>query len=350
MVISLVAIAIAFASFYTTTRLQRLQGSDYVAKLQIVDESISISGQGFSKNDAFSYEANLGNRGVKPVRIDSVYLDYGSMDSQNKRYKHQVEGEFYIGPDEKRKASFRLSKKNFREALQKFKIDQCYFYLRVRFYTPTGTIVEKTRPLMGLGERSTTFFVHEGEILYEQKRAEGMQSPITQGNTTDVERFLLASGFALLVVLVGWANQISSKNKETKDLEADFLRKANLKGDDYKKIVNERGATEESFNALVEFLYTKNEEDLDIFDKIRHIKEDIPKLRDYYGRRFWLLLWMSISLFITGTISFILPLNEKFWAIIPNLIFVAFLFFNLMKVHELEKRYTKNLSDAMEKL
>ena len=66
MVISLVAIAIAFASFYRTTRLQRLQESEYAATLQITGES--ISGQGSSKNDAFSYEANLENWGLKPVR------------------------------------------------------------------------------------------------------------------------------------------------------------------------------------------------------------------------------------------------------------------------------------------
>ena len=65
--ISLAAIAIAFASFYRTTRLQRLQESDYMAALQMAGES--INGQGFTKDDAFSYEADLENRGLKPVRM-----------------------------------------------------------------------------------------------------------------------------------------------------------------------------------------------------------------------------------------------------------------------------------------
>ncbi len=172
----------------------------------------------------------------------------------------------------------------------------------------------------------------------------------TQGDPLNIEGFLLPSGFALLVVLVGWANQITSKSKETKDLEADFLKKAKLKRSDYKKIVNEGGATEDSFNALVDFLYTKKEEDLEIFDKIKHIKEDIGRLDNHYSWRFWVLLWMSICFFITGIIAFFLPLNEKFWAILPNLIFVVLVFVNLIKVHNLEKRYTKNISDAMEKL
>lgn len=166
----------------------------------------------------------------------------------------------------------------------------------------------------------------------------------------DIEGFLLASGFALIVVLVGWANQITSKSKETKDIEADFLKKAKLKRSDYKKIVNEGGSTEDSFKTLVDFLYTKKEEELQIFDKIKIIKADIENLGKKYSGRFWILLLMSACFFITGIVSFFLPLGKKFWAVLPNLIFVLFVFVNLIKVHNLEKRYTKNISEAMEKL
>lgn len=172
----------------------------------------------------------------------------------------------------------------------------------------------------------------------------------SEGHTMDTEGFLLGSGFALLVVLVGWANQITSKSKETKDIEADFLKKAKLKRADYKKIVNEGGSTEDSFKTLVDFLYTKKEEDLQIFEKIKFIKADIEKLDKKYSGRFWILLWMSACFFTTGIVSFFLPLDQKIWAILPNLIFVLFVFINLIKVHDLEKRYTKNISEAMEKL
>lgn len=160
LVIFLVSVGIAFAKFWRTRRLQKF---DYAARLQLADES--LYGQGPGENNAFTYEANLENRGLKPVRIDSVYLDYGSKDAHDRRYKHHVEGEFYLGVTEKRKVSFQLTKKNFHETLQKFGIDQCYFYLRVRFHTSTGTIVETRRPLIGLGENSTIIFAHKGEIL-----------------------------------------------------------------------------------------------------------------------------------------------------------------------------------------
>jgi hypothetical protein len=166
----------------------------------------------------------------------------------------------------------------------------------------------------------------------------------------DIDGFLLASGFALLVVLVGWANQMTSKSKETKDIEVDFLKKAKLKRADYKKIVDEGGSTDDSLKTLVNFLYTKKEEDLQIFDKIKLIKADIEKLDNKYSRRFWILLLMSVFFFITGIVSFFLPLNQKIWALFPNLIFVLFAFINLINVHNLEKRYTNNISEIMEKL
>jgi len=172
----------------------------------------------------------------------------------------------------------------------------------------------------------------------------------TANHTMDIEGFLFASGFAVLVVLVGWANQITSRSRETKDLEADFLKKAKLKRSDYKKIVNEGGSTDDSFKTLVGFLYTKKEEDLQVFEKIKFIKVDIENLDRKYDGRFWILLWMSISLFVTGGIAFILPPEEKYWAIAPNLILIILAFINLIEVHNIEKRYAKNISEAMEKL
>lgn len=160
LVVSFVSAGIAVASFNRTRKLQEF---DYAARLQVADES--IYGQGPGPDDAFTYEANIENRGQKPVKVDSVYLDYGGKESLNKRLKHYVEGEFYLGAGEKRKISFRLRKNDFNEALKKFEIDQCYFYLRVRFFSPTGTIIETTRPLMGLGENSNTIFARKGEIL-----------------------------------------------------------------------------------------------------------------------------------------------------------------------------------------
>ena len=172
----------------------------------------------------------------------------------------------------------------------------------------------------------------------------------TGDHTMDIEGFLLASGFALMVVLLGWASQITSKSKETKRLEGEFLAKTKLKRDDYKKMINEGGTTEDSFTAAVDFLYSTEEDNVVVFNKIKRVKEELQGLDKTYSCRFWILLFMSISLFASGVASFFIAPAYKLWALVPNLIFVIIVFGNLIKVHNLEERYTKNIYEAMEKL
>jgi len=172
----------------------------------------------------------------------------------------------------------------------------------------------------------------------------------TGDSKMDIEGFLLASGFALLVVLLGWANQITSKSKETKELEGEFLKKARLKKPDYQKMINEGGVTEDSFTAAVDFLYSAEEENVVVFDKIKRVREDLQILDKKYGGRFWILLFMSISLFVSGAVAFFISPDCKLWVMVPNLIFVVAVFCNLIKVHNFERRYTKNIYEAMEKI
>jgi len=105
----------------------------------------------------------------------------------------------------------------------------------------------------------------------------------------DVAGFLFASGFALLVVLLGWSSQITSKSKETKGIENKFLEKAKIKRPDFKKIINKSNYTEESFSKLVEFLYSgkkDKEKDIKIYQKIEIIYKDLIALDKRYNWRF----------------------------------------------------------------
>lgn len=167
----------------------------------------------------------------------------------------------------------------------------------------------------------------------------------------DIPEFLLASGLGLLIVLVGWSSQIASKSKETKDLENEFLKKADIKDAAYKKM-KKGGATKDSLFAIVDFLYSKktDDKDIEIFEKIKAIKADIVTLDKKYSCRFWVLLSMNISLFISGTVALFLPENMKVWVLPVNFVFVVILFCNLINVYLLEKRYSSNILIAMENL
>jgi hypothetical protein len=166
----------------------------------------------------------------------------------------------------------------------------------------------------------------------------------------DIAGYLLASGFALLVVLLGWANQITSKSKETKDLEADFLKQGKIKLTDYKKIVKDRGATDDSFKALVNFLYSEKKDNAEIFELIVRIKSDLIRLDRQYRFRFWILTLLSLCFFITGVASFFLTEPLKYWLLSPNLVLVVMIFINLISVYCLENRHNNNIRAIMEKV
>jgi hypothetical protein len=167
----------------------------------------------------------------------------------------------------------------------------------------------------------------------------------------DIEGFLLTSGFALIVVLVGWSNQITSKSKETRELEQEFIQKAKVKRKDYKSMINKGKSAEKSISALVNFLYSKREDsEIKAFDKITKIKKDLPLLNKKYSNRFWILLVTALSLIISGIGSFYVPGEYKVYLIFFNMLFVIIMVFNLVTTYILEKRYSENIYRVMEEL
>lgn len=166
----------------------------------------------------------------------------------------------------------------------------------------------------------------------------------------DIEGFLLTAGFALLVVLVGWSNQITSRSKETRDLEQEFIAKAKMKRKDYKEIVNKKSG-EKSIYALVDFLYSKREEsEIEAFDKITKIRKSLPKLDKKYSDRFWILLITSISFIISGLSGYFFLEPYKIYVVLFNMVFVILMIVNLITTYNLENKYSANIRKAMEEL
>ena len=166
----------------------------------------------------------------------------------------------------------------------------------------------------------------------------------------DIAGYLFGSGFGLLIVLLGWANQLTTKNQETKDLQEQFRKKARLRKEEFHGMMENGGATEESFNAMVDFLFTKEEKHLELFEQLKEIRKNLAALDKKYNRRYWLLTSLSLTLFASGIISILTAAEYKSCLLIPGLLLVALVFVNLIGVYNLEKRYTKNLNKAMETL
>jgi len=167
----------------------------------------------------------------------------------------------------------------------------------------------------------------------------------------DVESFLLTSGFALIVVLIGWSNQITTRSKETRELEQEFIQNAKVKRKDYKNMINKGKSPEKSISSLVNFLYSnRDDSDIKAFDKITKIKKDLPLLNKKYSNRFWILLLTSISLLFSGIVALYILEEYKIDLVFFNLIFVMVMIYNLITTYTLEKRYYGNIHRAMEEL
>jgi len=81
-----------------------------------------------------------------------------------------------------------------------------------------------------------------------------------------------------------------------------------------------------------------------------NVKELLKLQKIFYVVRFWILFYTSVSLFISGVICLLLCSLYRFISLIPSLIFIILVFNNLIKVYNLEKRYTKNIFEIMEEL
>lgn len=93
LIISLVSAFIAIAGYRRTTKAQRF---DYATRIQLSGEKVVLGG--VDRDVGFSYETTLENPGSKPLRVDSIYIDYGSSATPANRVRHHIEGEFYLPP------------------------------------------------------------------------------------------------------------------------------------------------------------------------------------------------------------------------------------------------------------
>jgi len=165
----------------------------------------------------------------------------------------------------------------------------------------------------------------------------------------DVVGFLFTGGFALLVVLLGWSSQITSKGKEIRQMEKRFSEKIGGKyKKDYNKIINKAGTFDESLSSLVGFLFSKTDDkDIETLNRIRVIKKAIPNLNKKYNFRFWMMFVSSLSFLISG-IVYLVCVKSHAYVIIVNTILVLTMFFNLITAHLLEKKYVEEMAELME--
>ena len=87
LLISVASITLAFVSF---KRTKVFQEHEYAPRLQLINEEMVCASPTLTNHPAVTYSAEVENKGLKPVQIDSIWLDYGAAVDAQKRMKYSV--------------------------------------------------------------------------------------------------------------------------------------------------------------------------------------------------------------------------------------------------------------------
>lgn len=137
--ISIISLLISVFSFRRTSIYQKYE---YAVRLQLADARTTCNP--FSLPDAaFTYNANLENRGVKPAEIIRVDFACGQIFDLSKcDIKTQV-GRTHLKPGEAVGIDFKISGREMLEIENKYSIDQCAIFMIIKYKDMMGGQREK---------------------------------------------------------------------------------------------------------------------------------------------------------------------------------------------------------------
>ena len=117
LVISALSLFLAFISF---RRSRVFQDLEYATRLQMLDEVLKYAHETFTQLPALSYHAQIENRGLKPVRLDSVTLDYGHRTNREQRVRHEILGETYLLPGKTQSLAQEITQRDVRAMKERY--------------------------------------------------------------------------------------------------------------------------------------------------------------------------------------------------------------------------------------
>ena len=188
----------------------------------------------------------------------------------------------------------------------------------------------------------------------------------------DISTLFLGSGFGLLVTLLAWGNLMREPRRDIIKLENECrqwlrLKKSDItpifRGED-KDIKNEfRFSATDRIKALMTILgkgTITNKKELGTIRKIDDLNRERANLEEYYKKRYKLIIYLMISLFILGALAiytegsylkvwdFNLEINKLYLLIV--VIPIGFVIKNLIDVYRREERFVIQILDAWDSI
>lgn len=179
-----------------------------------------------------------------------------------------------------------------------------------------------------------------------------------------MEGFLIGTGMALLLVLIGWSEQVKSWHKDTIEAEKEFSKSHNLKWKEIRPLIRTETLPVKKLKALNKLLIKKSlkeVQDVKIIEKLLTLDKERNQLENFYRIKYKLIFIMTILYFSSGIINYFIKDNHKikicivqipaeFIPIFSCVLFsIGFLCFN-SHLNKTESKYKNELIDLMEKL
>ncbi len=153
--ISIISLLISLFSFRRTSNYHKYE---YAVRLQLADQRITWSP--FPLSDAvLIFNANLKNKGLKPVEIIRVDFACGKLFDLGKCVIKTRIGRTHLSPGEGVSIDFKISGNEMLEIESKYGINQCTILVIVKYKDTAGTEVEKKELLGGFDEGNVPIFV-----------------------------------------------------------------------------------------------------------------------------------------------------------------------------------------------
>lgn len=179
-----------------------------------------------------------------------------------------------------------------------------------------------------------------------------------------ITTFLLGSAVALFIALLGWSEQIRAPHRESKELEKEFMGEKGITWLDLKEII--RASTpSKRIKAYMNLMKAGKMKQSDInkqIELLKNLHESKESLEEILINKYNLTIYLTISCFIFGVLSYVLPFNipkitdkipvinsDLLYLIIPFTLFLVI----CVKILQANKKeinftnYIKNISDEM---
>ncbi len=130
-----------------------------------------------------------------------------------------------------------------------------------------------------------------------------------------MEEFLIGTGVALLLALIGWSEQIRSLHRETLKAERDFSEKRNINWDHVRKIIRGTAPAKEKIVALNKLLREKSvlkKDDIKIINQFYNLGKKRIDIEKLYNIKYILILVLTFLFFISGVINYFIESCSEF--------------------------------------